>query len=276
MKKHALLVQAHHNIDYFIELAKGTPDVNIYVHLDKKSAYYPDAAMLAGVTNLHLLGDRVAVYWGGFSQVDATLKLFQAALGDADNAYFHLLSGEDVLLQDFEVIEKSWQRDFNFAMMMTCALASQYGYRFIMDSPHADTAWQRNIVGKVMTKVQQGFAKLIRYDEPIYFGSQWFSVTRDDWAKILPFTQPYREFFAKKLVPDEHFFQTIITKNLASQISPSHDNRRRIVFDKAVNNGNSPMYLDIAQLQQAKAQGFWFARKVTADTAKHWLIGETS
>ena len=270
MKKHALLIQAHQDISYFIKLAKIQPNVNFYVHMDAKSDYFPDAET-AQLANVFLLKDRITVRWGGFSQIEATLKLFETAFAHEDNAYFHLLSGEDVVLQPFEVIEKQWQQRFGFQAMMTCEIAPQYAYRFIMDSPHADSDWQRQLTGKIITKLQQGVAKVKPYHSPIYFGSQWFSVTRADWEKIVPFTDEYSDFFRHKLVPDEHFFQTLITEKLTNQIRLSNDNRRQIIFDKNVNNGNSPIYLDLLKLERAKFDGYWFARKVKKDVALTWL-----
>ena len=270
MKKHALLIQAHQDISYFIKLAKIQPNVNFYVHVDAKSDYFPDAET-AQLANVVLLSDRVSVRWGGFSQIEATFKLFETAFANEDNAYFHLVSGEDVVLQPFEVIEKQWQQRFDFQAMMTCEIAPQYAYRFIMDSPHADSDWQRQLTGKIITKLQQGVAKVKPYHSAIYFGSQWFSVTREDWEKIVPFIDEYSDFFRHKLVPDEHFFQTLITEKLTNQIRLSNDNRRQIIFDKNVNNGNSPIYLDLLKLERAKFDGYWFARKVKKDVALTWL-----
>ncbi|BFL70413.1 hypothetical protein SKB0120_14750 [Moraxella osloensis] len=270
MKKHALLIQAHQDISYFIKLAKIQPNVNFYVHMDAKSDYFPDAET-AQLANVFLLKDRITVRWGGFSQIKATLKLFETAFANEDNAYFHLVSGEDVVLQPFEVIEKQWQQQFDFQAMMTCEMAPQYAYRFIMDSPHADSNWQRQLTGKIITKLQQGVAKIKPYHSPIYFGSQWFSVTRADWEKIVPFTDEYSDSFRHKLVPDEHFFQTLIAEKLTNQIRLSNDNRRQIIFDKNVNNGNSPIYLDLLKLERAKFDGYWFARKVKKDVALTWL-----
>lgn len=272
MKKHALLIQAHQDISYFIKLAKIQPNVNFYVHMDakSKSCDYPKTD-LANLANVFLLKDRITVRWGGFSQIEATLKLFETAFANKDNAYFHLLSGEDVVLQPFEVIEKQWQQRFDFQAMMTCERAPQYAYRFIMDSPHADSDWQRQLTGKIITKLQQGVAKVKPYHSLIYFGSQWFSVTREDWEKIVPFTDEYSDFFRHKLVPDEHFFQTLIAEKLTNQIRLSNDNRRQIIFDKNVNNGNSPIYLDLLKLERAKFDGYWFARKVKKDVALTWL-----
>ena len=270
MKKHALLIQAHQDISYFIKLAKIQPNVNFYVHMDAKSNYFPNAETTQ-LANVFLLKDRITVRWGGFSQIEATLKLFETAFANEDNAYFHLVSGEDVVLQPFEVIEKQWQQRFDFQAMMTCEIAPQYAYRFIMDSPHADSNWQRQLTGKIITKLQQGVAKVKPYHSPIYFGSQWFSVTREDWEKIVPFTDEYSDFFRHKLVPDEHFFQTLIAEKLTNQIRLSNDNRRQIIFDKNVNNGNSPIYLDLLKLERAKFDGYWFARKVKKDVALTWL-----
>ena len=270
MKKHALLIQAHQDISYFIKLAKIQPSVNFYVHMDAKSRDFPKTD-LANLANVVLLSDRVSVRWGGFSQIEATLKLFETAFANEDNAYFHLVSGEDVVLQPFEVIEKQWQQRFGFQAMMTCEMAPQYAYRFIMDSPHADSNWQRQLTGKIITKLQQGVAKVKPYHSAIYFGSQWFSVTHADWEKIVPFIDEYSDFFRHKLVPDEHFFQTLIAEKLTNQIRLSNDNRRQIIFDKNVNNGNSPIYLDLLKLERAKFDGYWFARKVKKDVALTWL-----
>ena len=270
MKKHALLIQAHQDISYFIKLAKIQPNVNFYVHMDAKSRDFPKTD-LANLANVVLLSDRVSVRWGGFSQIKATLKLFERAFANEDNAYFHLVSGEDVVLQPFEVIEKQWQQRFGFQAMMTCEMAPQYAYRFIMDSPHADSNWQRQLTGKIITKLQQGVAKVKPYHSAIYFGSQWFSVTRADWEKIVPFIDEYSDFFRHKLVPDEHFFQTLIAEKLTNQIRLSNDNRRQIIFDKNVNNGNSPIYLDLLKLERAKFDGYWFARKVNKDVSLTWL-----
>lgn len=274
-RKHALLVQAHKNLDYFIQLANDEKNLNVYVHLDKKSAEFECLKNQDLPSNFYILEDSISVIWGGFSQVLATLKLFHRAMLDSENQFFHLVSGEDVVLQPFEMIEKNWQDVYHFAPMLICEQNSNYFYRFFCDTLHANTRWQRSLGGKILTKIQQIFAKtylLFTKPQPVYFGSQWFSITRDDWQKIQPFLQKYQPFFAKKLVPDEHFFQTLLKNE--TQIQPSNVNQRYIIFDKKINNGNSPIYLDFAQLQRAKQQYHWFARKVHQDVANEWLNKE--
>lgn len=272
--KHALLVQAHKNIGYFINLANITPTINIYIHFDKKSDEYERLKKQRLPNNVYLIDNRVAVNWGGFSQIQATLQLFAMAFDHLENQFFHLLSGEDAVLQDFSKIEQSWQQDFNFAMMLSCEIKPKYAYRVAFDTVHADTDWQRQFWGKVFTKYYQLFAKIKPYQQPIYFGSQWFSVTRQDWQQILPFLDGYQQFFSKKLVPDEHFFQTIVKEK--TNMNVANNNKRLIIFDKNVNRGNSPIYLSLQQLQQAKIDNFWFARKVSADVAHAWLKEQQS
>lgn len=81
-------------------------------------------------------------------------------LPNPDNQFFHLVSGK-MWCCKFDFIEQNWKKQ-NFAMMITCQLAPQYAYRFISDSLHADTAWQRSLAGKMLTKAQQAKAKCNR------------------------------------------------------------------------------------------------------------------
>lgn len=267
--KHALLIQAHKNIDYFVNLADIMPSINIYIHFDKKSDAYEKLKTKNLPNNIALIHDRVVVNWGGFSQILATLQLFDTAFDNTENQYFHLLSGEDVLLQDFVKIEQGWQQNFNFAMMLSCEINPKYAYRLAFNTLHADTTWQRQFIGKFFTKYYQLLVKIKPYQQSVYFGSQWFSVTRQDWQQILPFIDEYQDFFANKLVPDEHFFQTIVKEK--TNINVANDNKRLIIFDKTVNRGNSPIYLSLEQLKWAKDNDFWFARKVLPTVANTWL-----
>lgn len=69
----------------------------------------------------------------------------------------------------------------------------------------------------------------------------------------------------------EHSQQQHSQKNSANQLCLSDNNKRLIVFDKAINNGNSPIYLDSLKLELAKFDGYWFARKVKKEVALTWL-----
>lgn len=262
-----LLVQAHKDISYFIDLAKCQPHVNIYVHLDAKSAYFP-ITETKHLPNIFLLRNRVTVYWGGFSQVQATLLLLHEAMANPANQYFHLISGEDVLLQPLDVILQQWQYEFNYAMMIQHRNVPQYHYRLKYAMPHADTDWQRSLLGKILTKTYQMRAKFSP-PKTVMYGSQWFSATRQHLQRLLKYEAQASDLFRKKLVPDEHFFQYLIVNQNANDdsINVSNDNQRFIYFEE---NNNHPNYLDFADLHLAQQQGFWFARKVNNPVAMTW------
>ncbi|MEL1747555.1 beta-1,6-N-acetylglucosaminyltransferase, partial [Acinetobacter baumannii] len=105
MKKVAILILAHKPIDYFLNLAIRNKNILFFVHFDKKYDYN----LVSSSSNLIILkeSDRVDVKWGGFSQVRAMLNLFSFALTYSDSEFFHLVSGEDVLLSKDELALES-------------------------------------------------------------------------------------------------------------------------------------------------------------------------
>ena len=78
--KIAYIFQIYKDFDYHAKVFKmlKEPWCDIYVHIDKKSKinlnkYIKDY----GLQDIHFLKNRMAVYWGGFTQIQAILKLFE-------------------------------------------------------------------------------------------------------------------------------------------------------------------------------------------------------
>lgn len=264
MKKHCILIQAHKDISYFLEFARLNEQVNIYIHIDKKSSYIPTTTH----KNVFIIKNPINIYWGGWSQVEATLLLIKTALKNEDNKYFHFCSGEDIILQDFSYIESDWNHGFHHSAMLESEHSSKHQYRIRFDYIHADTNWQRSVFGKVLTKISQSLNKIVPSSKKSLYGSSWFSLKRNH-AEILDSNSPaYKLFFRKKLCPDEHFFQFLAEDN---NIKIANNNKRFVVFDKKYNNGNNPRYLDSDDVLYAKECGFWFARKVDKNIALRFL-----
>ncbi|MBP4202834.1 glycogen branching protein, partial [Acinetobacter baumannii] len=95
MGKIAILIMAHKPIKYFEGLARDNQQVNFFVHMDIKTNFVNPE-----IKNLYFLKDelRVDVKWGGFSQVQATLNLLSFVFHNSDSEFFHVVSGEDVIL----------------------------------------------------------------------------------------------------------------------------------------------------------------------------------
>lgn len=250
--KICILVLAHKEIDQIYNFALNNPHMNFYIHFDLKFNISENAGK-----NIFFVSKRIDVKWGGYSMVQATLNLIEYALQhDSENEFFHLISGDDVFLSNNLIWNDS-------SVYMECFESKKHRYRLRFNTPHADTQHQRKIWGKLLTQFYKILDKIFPTQEKIFFGSQWFSIRRDE-LKILmnAITEKDIEFFRKKLCPDEHFFQYLVNKcNMLNHIY-SKGNQRYIIFDKNYQRGSSPIFLNYEQLMQARESGYWFARKV--------------
>lgn len=256
---------AHKDIKYIIEYAKKNVDENFYIHFDlkmEKSRY-----MEGKSENIFFIHDRVDVKWAGFSMVIATLNLFNFALNHSKyNEYFHLISGDDVILRDKAI----WGDNQIF---MECHNSVDHRYRVRFDTPHADTKGQRSIFGKFLTQFYKRIDKLFQTKEVYYFGSQWFSIRRNELEVLMKsITNDDLNFFRKKLCPDEHFFQYLVVKNKMLDKVSDCGNKRLIKFDLDFQHGSSPIFLNVEQLINAQKQNYWFARKVEAEEMKKFYM----
>lgn len=251
------LVLTHKNIDHIYKLAASFPDANFYVHVDLKADINKIKKDASDVRNIFFLENRVDIKWAGFSMVQATLNLIEYALKhDQKNEYFHLISGDDVLL----IKSLLWEDNCIF---MECKESQRHRYRIRFDTPHADSKYQRMLIGKALTQIFKVFDRIIPTREKHYFGSQWFSIRRNELETLMKsITIDDLNFFRKKLCPDEHFFQYLVVKNNFLDKISNEGNKRHIIFDANYQHGSSPVFLSVDQLREAKKRKFWFARKV--------------
>lgn len=257
----AILVVAHKSIDYFIKLAKIHSNIDFFIHLDSKL----DKQIVFKYDNLFILDKRIDVRWGDFTQIEAMLLLLERASQCSQAQFFHLISGEDVILCKDNVMEQhlSWNNDEIF---MELKESKKHDYRRF-NAWHAGTIWQRKWLGKISTLALKILNQCVK-KTPFWFGSQWFSIGRENLLQLLEAITPEDlDFFRKKLVPDEHFFQYMLVKiGLQHKISPVM-NQRFIHFDKRYKNGNSPIYLNLQKLMDISEQNqYFFARKCHLET----------
>ena len=105
MPKQAILIQCHKNPEQINMLlsALKNPDVDIYIHADKKSDITSE---LQTSTQIHILPDkyRVDVQWARFSQVRATLNLLGYASHHGKYEHYWLMSGQDFPIKPIDEI----------------------------------------------------------------------------------------------------------------------------------------------------------------------------
>ncbi|WP_224970335.1 beta-1,6-N-acetylglucosaminyltransferase [Acinetobacter oleivorans] len=263
MGKIGILIIAHKPIKYYEVLAKDNQEIDFFVHMDIKTNYINPE-----IGNLIFLKDelRVDVKWGGFSQVQATLNLLSFVLHNSNCEFFHIVSGEDIVVPVNKDLSESltWS---NSDIFMELTNSPRHRYRVRFFAPHVETIWQRKLVGKLLTFSLKILDKIFITQKDFWFGSNWFSIRRDELKIILnSITDNDISLFKHRLNPDEHFFQYMVVKaGLKDNIS-SKGNNRYIIFDKKYNNGNNPIYLNSDQLLKLKNIHFpFFARKVDVD-----------
>jgi hypothetical protein len=157
--------------------------------------------------NITSIKNTVAVNWGGFSIVQATMNLLQEATAMGDYDYFILLSGADYPIRSNASI-------FQF-------FHQHKGEEFI-------SLWKMPELHKPFSRVEDFYIEEAnvfaaspfkrkypqRYSHfTLYAGSQWWALSKRCIDYILQFVadnSEYVDFYKNTFVPDEMFFHTII------------------------------------------------------------------
>jgi hypothetical protein len=220
------LILAHNTPNHLTRLVRAldSPNVDFFIHIDRKSDISRFRDRLSQ-PNVAFLKNRIAIYWGDFSDVEATVRLIKEALKrTVQPNYLCLLSGSDYPLRSPQYIEdffsRNWGRQFINLVQMPCKAVGKPIERL-------ETYWLRTpsncqlairAVGRLNqwnTKfklVRRDYLKALKNVAP-YAGSQWWALTTDACRYILAFIDSRPDvvkFFNNVYMPDESFFQTII------------------------------------------------------------------
>jgi hypothetical protein len=255
----------------------------VFVHLDAET----DAAGLRLPAHARLIAPRIAVHWGGWSMMAATIALLHAARGHAAMA---LVSGDSLPVLPPAALEAALldggpdridltevPADPSLAGMAREAAAARDGWeqpwrfqnfvhwddRLLNPFGAAETAghfglapqqadWLRGeaqrLVGEALAALPPRPALFPR----LFYGAQWWALRGATVERLLPeLARPeVLAYFRFLPVPDEHMVQTVL-----GNMAP-HATRRAPVW-------HAPTPLDVAALRGARAvrEGVLFARK---------------
>ena len=222
----AYLILAEKRPHHLRKLVKAlsTSNATFFIHVDKKSNNIADFTMHD--KNVFFTKNRVPVYWGDFSMVQATLVLLRQALNsDYDFDYFVLLSESDFPLRSSLYIENFLKnnhgKEFINFIHMSSKKAGKPISRLSCYKPQAcryiTTLLYRMIkkglsILKLDSILNRNYPKIFGNLIP-YAGSQWWALTQDASAYILDFVDNNKniiKYFENTHIPDEMFFQTIL------------------------------------------------------------------
>lgn len=213
--KIAYLILAHAQPQQLGRLTQrlDTPGAHFYIHIDANTSDYTFAQMQAAVPQAHWIA-RQPCRWGGFSLVAATLRLIEVALADGCD-WLVLLSGQDYPVKHPDEIAATLAAS-PFAAHLDIQPDFEVGYR-----------WQHwhfeklngTAVDRILQKIQRAADRFgIRRPLPaplreLHAGSQWWMLSSPAARQVIDFLQAHPQvtrFFARTLVPDEMFFQTVL------------------------------------------------------------------
>lgn len=246
MEKHAVLIMVHKNtyvLKKNLELI-DSPFVDIFIHVDKKCNdfnfdYYKEKVKKS---KLIYVMPRLDVRWGAFSQISCELAVMEAAYQKDNYKYFHLISGEDLMIMPLNRIldkcsdnkifleygevnknsiegRKVYQRiSVNHVLIRSIRSNNwlvQYGSRTINKFyAELQSALGRDLVKKKGIKLR--------------YGSNWFSLPQDVVEYILNSKYLINDYFSKGWLVDELFIQTLIANKKEFVTRLCSSNMRKI------------------------------------------------
>lgn len=193
----------------------STQDCGFFIHLDRKG----DAARFTGIQdgNVFFSKERIPVYWGEFSQVEATLLLIRQALASSmryDRLVF--LQGSDYPLRSgcyiHEFFEKNGDGEFISLLKMPAPgypLSKINLLRYPSNKPFSRFA------SRALAKLglfRRDYTKSLGALEA-YSGQACWALSRDACRYILDFSDQnpaVTKFFRNTFTSDEMFFHTIL------------------------------------------------------------------
>ena len=222
------LVLSHHSPELLGRMLQRLDQfgVTCFVHVDRKIAITPFKTRCEPL-GAKFIRDRVEIKWGGYSIVEATLNLIEAALAGGDFTHFLLLSGDT-----YPVRARSEFRDYLTSrssriqireVPRTEAIYQRISRVYIPDSragalisTGGDPSVHRYVTSDLVSEfpdIEEACA-LKRREFPWKFGkgSQWWSLTRAAVERCLEAIErhgDYVKWFRYSSVPDESFFQSL-------------------------------------------------------------------
>jgi hypothetical protein len=261
------------------------PDVQFFVHVDRKVEAGQFRYMLRRHRNVKFVRPRVIIEWGGWNMVQAELLMMRYALR-AGATHLILLSGHDYPVWSNRRIKEYFLNTTNShiehyrmpSRFWDRGALNRIRQRWLCDDPIPirselwfrtfgrvwRAVWHRIIrkPGNLLLKI--GYELGLRRQPPSqlapYVGSQWWTMDRRSAEYVLEFVKTRPDvvrFFRHSHVPDESFIQTVLMNSpLADTVV--NNNLRYLEWDGAF----SPRVLDLGDLDAIVDSGAAFARKL--------------
>jgi hypothetical protein len=276
MMKQVFLIAAHKDpaqLNALVEQLRDD-DFLIYVHLDAKSAIAPGEVHPAA----RLVLRRVAVHWGGFSQVQATLNSLAqivAEVPEFDKVLF--LSAQDFPLLSNPALKAALAELGQYELLDTVAIgrapgqwAADYRYQYF----HREGGGKLlRLACSLANRALRAGGRTRRLPAGLqpYGGSSWWALSRECVRELLERVR--REpriprFFRSVSCADEMFFQTLVMNSRFRGRVLSR-NFRYIQWPER--GARNPKILDEHDFERIVASRAHFCRKIDSRASQALL-----
>lgn len=225
VKPTAYMILAHHQPDALVRLLDSLKATwaHAFVHVDRKTDVEPFERVLCIRHDCTIIGRSLAVpiYWGGYSMVEATFRVLRVAHQDTRRfERFALLSGVDLPIKSHDAIAErlsGGDEIIRVDRMLNPRGNSDFDRRanrvFLGDGPLLNKRSRIPLLPHVARKVESWLPNRCYPRLPIYYGPQWWCLTRSAVEEIFAFADRQSDvmrWFKRTRCPDEMVFQTIL------------------------------------------------------------------
>ena len=267
MLRHAFIMSVHTNLEQLQVLVTALQFGDVYIHVDKKqdTLFHQLKEIYKNNSNVFLVEDRVSVNWSGFSQVQATIKLFELVESTKRTYdYIHFISGQDLPLMSHAQMDdyiegKGIDQQFVEVNDIDSYKWRLTQYSFFRENPNNRKKLYR-LTDIALRLIQMPFVRRANFKGfELYKGSQWFSITYECMKYILSYIREndYCSKFRYTACPDEHFFQVLLMNSKYKDKILKY-NSRYIVFEGL---NASPKTLGVEDMDYFMNGQYMFARK---------------
>ncbi len=267
MLRHAFIMSVHTNLEQLQVLVTALQFGDVYIHVDKKqdTLFQQLKEIYKNNSNVFLVEDRVSVNWSGFSQVQATIKLFELVESTKRTYdYIHFISGQDLPLMSHAQMDdyiegKGIDQQFVEVNDIDSYKWRLTQYSFFRENPNNRKKLYR-LTDIALRLIQMPFVRRKNFKGfELYKGSQWFSITYECMKFILSYIRDndYCSKFAYTACSDEHFFQVLLMNSKYKDKILKY-NSRYIVFEGL---NASPKTLGVEDMDYFMNGQYMFARK---------------
>jgi hypothetical protein len=279
----AYLIASHVNVAQVARLVarirRERPHAPIVIHHDD-AAEPIDVAAFGDDPFVRFVRPSIRGEWGTFALVEIALALIETLFAwDVPFEYAALLSGQDYPILSLEVFERRLRGDGAIAggddrpksldryrfryVRLPRRLETRTMHRifYVLGACVQRTPWLRFTTGRIGCRfgVRTSPEPRIR-GLPVSKGYQWWTLSRAALAYVRAFVRErpdvVRAFARHTLIPDEAFFQTILT---TGSFTLASDDDRFVRWPDI--DAMNPAVLDRRDLAAVRASGKAFARK---------------